>query len=85
MKWEYKLLAPSETSTLVTAGGLVFGVSNEGNFLALDASTGKLLWEFTVGGSDAESNLITYEVDGKQYLIGAAGTTFVAFTCRRRI
>ncbi|MGA8870791.1 MAG: hypothetical protein WA434_17015 [Candidatus Acidiferrales bacterium] len=36
------------------------------------------LWEFTVGGSDAESNLINYEVDGKQY-VTAAGTTFVAF------
>jgi len=39
-----------------------------------------LLWKFTVGSPDAESNLVTYEVDGKQYVIGAAGTTFVAFT-----
>ncbi|HTZ99495.1 MAG TPA: PQQ-dependent dehydrogenase, methanol/ethanol family [Candidatus Aquilonibacter sp.] len=79
LKWEYKMDAPAEASTLATAGGLVFAVSNEGNFFALDATTGKLLWEFTVGGSDAESNPITYAVDGKQYLICAAGTTFVAF------
>ncbi len=79
MKWEYRMLAPAEASTLATAGGLVFAGSNEGNFFALDAETGKLLWEFTAGGSDSESNLITYSVDGKQYVIGASGNCFVAF------
>jgi alcohol dehydrogenase (cytochrome c) len=79
LKWEYRMLAPVEASTLATAGGLVFAGSNEGNFFALDAATGKLLWEFTVGGADSESNLITYEVDGKQYVIGASGNCFVAF------
>jgi alcohol dehydrogenase (cytochrome c) len=80
LKWEYKLLAPAETNTLATAGGLVFAVSNEGNFFALDAASGKLLWDFTVGGANAESNLITYEVGGKQYVIGASGNCFVAFS-----
>jgi alcohol dehydrogenase (cytochrome c) len=80
MKWEYRMLAPAEVSTLATAGGLVFSVSNEGNFFALDAETGKLLWEFTVGGMTAESNPITYAVDGKQYVIGASGNCFVAFS-----
>ena len=79
LKWEYRMLAPAETSTLATAGGLVFAVSDEGNFFALDAETGKLLWEFTVGGTSSESNLITYEIGGKQYLIGASGNCFVAF------
>lgn len=79
LKWEYRMLAPAETSTLATAGGLVFAVSDEGNFFALDAANGKLLWEFTVGGTSSESNPVTYEVDGKQYLIGASGNCFVAF------
>jgi alcohol dehydrogenase (cytochrome c) len=79
MKWEYRMLAPAEVSTLATAGGLVFAGSDEGNFFALDAETGKLLWEFTVGGTGSESNIITYEVDGKQYLFSGSGTTFVAF------
>jgi alcohol dehydrogenase (cytochrome c) len=79
LKWEYRLLAPAEASTLATAGGLVFAGSDEGDFFALDAASGKLLWEFTIGGSNSESNLITYEVDGKQYLIGASGNCFVAF------
>jgi len=38
-----------------------------------------LLWEFTVGGTSSETNLITYAVGGKQYLIGASGNCFVAF------
>ena len=80
LKWEYRMLAPAEVSTLATAGGLVFAGSDEGNFFALDAASGKLLWEFTVGGTSSESNLITYAVNGKQYLIGASGTCFVAFT-----
>ncbi|HXA76378.1 MAG TPA: PQQ-dependent dehydrogenase, methanol/ethanol family [Candidatus Acidoferrales bacterium] len=80
LKWQYKMLSPAETSTLATAGDLVFAVTDEGNFFALDAASGKLLWEFTVGGANAESNLITYEVGGKQYVIGASGNCFVAFS-----
>src|SRR5215468_4824715 len=38
----------------VTAGGLVFRGEPDGNFLALDAKTGKELWRFQTGfGADA--------------------------------
>ena len=38
-KWEFKTLAPTQTSTLATAGApLVFSSSDEGNFFALDAA-----------------------------------------------
>ena len=80
MKWQYKMLAPTEVSTLATAGGLVFSASNEGNFFALDAKTGKLLWEFAAGGSSCEANPVTYENNGKQYVLFAAGNAFVAFS-----
>ena len=80
MKWQYKLMAPTEVSTLATAGGLVFSGSNEGDFFALNAETGRLLWEFTAGGSDCEANPITYEVGGKQYVLFASGNAFVAFS-----
>ncbi|MGH9686073.1 MAG: PQQ-dependent dehydrogenase, methanol/ethanol family [Candidatus Acidiferrales bacterium] len=79
-KWEYRMLAPAEVSTLSTAGGLVFAGSNEGNFFALDAETGKLLWEFTLGGADSEGNCVTYAIDGKQYVLYASGSAFVAFS-----
>ena len=42
-----------------TAGGLVFGGSDEGNFYALDAMTGKSLWDFQTGGAMA-SNPVSF-------------------------
>ena len=64
---------------LSTAGGLVFSGSDEGNFFALDADTGKPLWQFYMGHS-ARSNPTSYEIDGKQYIFISAGTNFIAFT-----
>ena len=56
----------------VTAGGLVFRGEPDGNFLALDAKTGKELWRFQTGfGADAPP--VFYEVDGEQYVAIATG------------
>jgi alcohol dehydrogenase (cytochrome c) len=57
---------------LATAGGVVFSGSNEGNFFALDAASGKPLWEIQTGGF-INANPISYAVDGKQYIAIAAG------------
>jgi alcohol dehydrogenase (cytochrome c) len=38
---------------MATAGGLVFGGSDEGNVFALDAETGKPLWDFQSGAAAA--------------------------------
>jgi quinoprotein glucose dehydrogenase len=59
--------------TIVTAGGLVFvGATKDEKFRAIDKNTGKILWETTLpaGGYATPS---TYEVDGKQYVVIAAG------------
>ena len=79
LKWQFKLLSPAWVGTLATAGGLVFSGSDEGNFFALDAETGKPLWEFDMGHG-LRSNSVTYEVGGKEYIIESAGNVFVAFT-----
>ena len=50
LKWEFPLLSPGYTSLLSTAGGLVFGGTEEGNLFALDAESGKPLWDVQVGG-----------------------------------
>jgi plastocyanin len=56
----------------VTAGGLVFRGEPDGNFLALDAKSGKELWRFQTGfGADAPP--VIYEVDGEQYVAIATG------------
>jgi alcohol dehydrogenase (cytochrome c) len=79
LKWQFKLLAPAWVPVLSTAGGLVFSGSDEGNFFALDAETGKPLWDIQMGHS-ARSNPISYEVDGKQYIFVTAGNAYIAFT-----
>ncbi len=50
LRWEFELQSPPWAGVLATAGGLVFGGSNEGNFFALDAMSGDALWEFQTGG-----------------------------------
>src|SRR6185503_2338162 len=56
----------------VTAGGLVLRGEPDGNFLALDAKSGKELFRFQTGfGADAPP--VVYEVDGEQYIAIATG------------
>ena len=48
-------------------------------FFALDSDTGKPLWHIALGGNNPRSNPVTYEVDGKQYVIVASGNLYMAF------
>jgi PQQ-dependent dehydrogenase (methanol/ethanol family) len=49
-KWQAKVTIPHPIGgTLATAGNLVFAGESDGNFDALDATTGKLLWQFQTG------------------------------------
>jgi quinoprotein glucose dehydrogenase len=59
---------------IVTAGGLLFiGATNyDRKFRAFDKSTGQLLWETTLPFA-GNATPITYEVDGRQYVVIAAG------------
>jgi putative heme-binding domain-containing protein len=78
MKWEFRLQSPIWAGVLATAGGVVFGGSNEGNFYALDAATGKPLWDFQTGGY-ITANPISFLVDGKQRIAIAAGQALLVF------
>ncbi|HXX19314.1 MAG TPA: PQQ-dependent dehydrogenase, methanol/ethanol family [Candidatus Acidoferrum sp.] len=79
LKWQFKMVGDSWTGTLVTAGNLVFCADAEGNFFALDATTGKPLWHVQLGNS-LRANPITYSVDGKQYVEAAAGNSVFVFS-----
>ncbi|HYW98555.1 MAG TPA: PQQ-binding-like beta-propeller repeat protein, partial [Candidatus Elarobacter sp.] len=63
---------------LTTAGHLLFSADNSGNLLALDPATGKTLWHLNAGGHMAASPM-TYELDGRQYVILAVQDTLYAF------
>ena len=59
---------------IVTAGGLLFiGATNyDKKFRAFDKATGELLWEATLPFS-GNATPITYELNGRQYVVIAAG------------
>lgn len=78
LKWEFRLQTPLWAGLLATAGGVVFGGSNEGNFFALDAMSGKPLWDFQTGGQIA-ANPISFLIDGKQHVAITAGSTLFVF------
>jgi alcohol dehydrogenase (cytochrome c) len=59
-------------SVLTTAGDLVFAGTPSGRFVALDARSGELLWQFNCG-SGHHSSPSTYSVDGKQYIAVPVG------------
>lgn len=83
---------------IVTAGGLLFigATCFDNKFRAFDKSTGKLLWEATLPFA-GNATPATYEVNGRQYVVIAAGGgasaahgsgaptggVYVAFTLRR--
>jgi alcohol dehydrogenase (cytochrome c) len=76
-RWEHDLGAGwNWAGVLSTAGGLVFTADVHGNMLALDAGNGKTLWH-AYGGGSAQGPPITYELDGRQYvLIGAKSVLY---------
>ncbi len=78
LKWEFKLTSPPWAGVMSTAGNLVFGASNEGNFFALDASNGKPLWDFQTGGRVA-ANPVSFNIDGKQHVAIAADRVLYVF------
>jgi alcohol dehydrogenase (cytochrome c) len=78
LRWEFKLLSPPWAGVMSTAGGLVFSGSDEGNFYALDAQSGKPLWDFQTGGAVA-ANPISFTVDGHQYIAIASDRVLYVF------
>ena len=78
LQWEFKLHSAPWAGVLSTAGGLVFGGTNEGAVFALDATSGKSLWTFQTGGQVA-SNPVSYLSGGKQHIAIAAGSAIFAF------
>jgi len=66
--WQYRQHPPVTSSTLPTAGGVVFVGSLDRKFMAFDDETGDLLWTSPTLSNSLESFPITYEADGKQYV-----------------
>jgi alcohol dehydrogenase (cytochrome c) len=77
--WITRERAPILTGSLPTAGGLVFAGSMDRAFSAYDQATGKRVWSTRLGDVP-NSNPISYEVDGKQYIAIVTGSGSVRST-----
>ncbi|HTR00840.1 MAG TPA: PQQ-binding-like beta-propeller repeat protein [Candidatus Acidoferrum sp.] len=73
---------PTTSAVLATAGNLVFWGDINHRYRAMDAATGKVLWETVLGGPVSMSN-ITYSVNGTQYVAVIAGETLAYQTLTR--
>jgi alcohol dehydrogenase (cytochrome c) len=78
LKWEFKLHSDANAGILTTAGNLLFTGANEGDFLALDATSGHALWHYQTGAS-IDSNPMSYLSGGKQHIAIASGNSIFAF------
>lgn len=70
--WKIEQPTPMIGGITPTAGGVIFTGDLLGNFQVLEARTGKKLFQFQAGGPIA-GGVVTYEVNGKQYVAVAAG------------
>jgi alcohol dehydrogenase (cytochrome c) len=67
---------------LSTAGHLLFGGDASGNLIAWNPADGKILWHFRLP-APVSNGPMTFEMDGKQYLIVGAGDTLYSFALIR--
>jgi alcohol dehydrogenase (cytochrome c) len=77
-KWEFPYFSPPWGGALATAGHVVFGGDSEGNFIAFEAETGRVIWHIQLGAA-IYSSPITYSVGGRQYVAIPAGAALFAF------
>ena len=71
------------TNNLSTAGKLLF-TSNGSNLIAFHPTNGKILWHTSLMGAPS-AGPITYMLDGKQYLLVAAGDSLYTFNVNQPV
>ena len=79
--WSHEQRAAFLTSTLTTAGGLVFAGDADRYYRAFDVETGEVLWETRLGAK-AHGYPIAYEAGGRQFIAvpAALGGAFRSLT-----
>ena len=79
--WSHEQRAAFLTSTLTTAGGLVFAGDADRYYRAFDIETGEVLWETRLGAK-AHGYPVTYEAGGRQFIAvpAALGGAFRSLT-----
>ena len=79
IRWSHEVGAGgSGAGVLTTDSGLTFTGDSTGNILALDTTDGKTLWHAGTG-ADMQTSPITYELDGRQYVLSGSGGVMFAW------
>ncbi|MCU1329025.1 MAG: acido-empty-quinoprotein group [Bryobacterales bacterium] len=83
-KWihEYPGTGGGNFGVLTTAGNVLFTGDPFNNFIAFDPTDGKILWHSRLGGTVANGPM-TYELDGRQYVVVGGGDTLYAFALNK--
>ncbi len=78
--WEYPQIGAAESwgGALATASGLIFFCEDSGLFMAVDAASGKPLWNFRAN-QKWHASPMTYQFDGRQFVTIASGQTITSF------
>jgi PQQ-dependent dehydrogenase (methanol/ethanol family) len=72
--WRHQVSEPGRGGVTTTDTGLAFAGGGDGNLLALDTSTGNVLWSFQTGHQIAAGPAI-YEADGHENIAVTVGGT----------
>jgi alcohol dehydrogenase (cytochrome c) len=70
--WKYSSSRPMLAAVTLTSGGVVLTGEVAGDFVVLDASNGKPVYRFNVGGP-VTGGVVSYAIDGKQYVAVVSG------------
>jgi alcohol dehydrogenase (cytochrome c) len=78
--WRYPQVGRGNSwgGTLTTAGGVVFFGNDTDALEAVEARTGRALWQFNTGQS-MHASPMSYAVDGAQFVVIAAGSDVISF------
>lgn len=83
IRWSHELgPGGAGAGVLTTDSGLTFTGDSTGNILALATSDGKTLWHSGTG-AQMQTSPITYELDGRQYVVTGSGGVMFAWTLPR--
>ncbi len=84
VRWKVQMPNPMVAGITATAGGLVFTGDLDGQVLAFEASSGRIVWRSATGGAIG-GGVITYEAGGKQRIAAAVGMNSPIWPVKARL